>query len=97
MNQDQIDSVVRSLVKVAGGILTAHGLTATAAIVNSQNVIELLVGIVMAVAGFYASHTSNSVPPVGTVTVKTQDAKVETSTTTPAAPVTAPAPTVKTP
>ena len=58
MNQDQIDSLVRSLLKVVGGILAAHGLTATAGIVNSTNVTELISGIVVTLIGFYASHTN---------------------------------------
>jgi len=79
MNQDQIDSLVRSVVKIAGGILTAHGLTASATIVNSQNVIELITGIVMAVIGFYASHTTHSTDSVP-VTAPVTTVKPVTST-----------------
>jgi hypothetical protein len=60
--QDQIDSLVRTAAKVAGGILTAHGFTAAATTLNSTNVVEALTGVVMAMLAIWASHKSNASP-----------------------------------
>lgn len=45
-------SGVRSLVKVAGAALAAHGATKTAAIVNGEDVL----GVCLVLAGFIWSH-----------------------------------------
>jgi hypothetical protein len=60
--QDQIDSLVRTAAKVAGGILTAHGFTAAATTLNSTNVVEAITGAVMAILAIWASHKSNAAP-----------------------------------
>lgn len=60
MNQDQIDSLVRTVCKMAGGILAAHGLANAATVVNSTNVVEAITGVVVAVIGIAASHTTNA-------------------------------------
>ena len=65
MNQEQIDSVVRTILKIAGTALMAHGLANYAKIVNSPDVFGLIVLLV----GIYASHQNHSdvgrVPPPG--------------------------------
>jgi hypothetical protein len=90
MNQDQVDSLVRSLAKIAGGILTAHGLTDVATTVTSASVEELITGILMAVIGFYASHKSNATQPVNTTSVEVTPKVITEITTTPT-PVVIPA------
>ena len=52
MNQPQINSLVRSLLKVAGTVLTAHGLTSTATWINSEDVL----GMVVLLVGLWQSH-----------------------------------------
>jgi hypothetical protein len=52
MNQDQINSLIRSLLKIAGSVLVARGLTVYANIVNTEDVAGLLVGVV----GLWQSH-----------------------------------------
>jgi hypothetical protein len=66
MNTDQINSAVRSAFKIIGAILLAHGATKAAALVNSEDVI----GLVLTVAGLIASHnwhrnTSAATPTAG--------------------------------
>jgi len=56
MNLDQFNSLVRSLLKVAGAALAAHGLSAAASIVNSQDVI----GLALVLAGVVWSHFTHS-------------------------------------
>lgn len=70
MNQDQIDSIVRSVCKVAGGILIAHGATQAAAIINAPDVIEAIGGLVMVIIGICASHATHA-PNVPTSNVPT--------------------------
>ena len=62
MNLDQFNSLIRSLLKVAGAALAAHGLTAAASIVNSQDVI----GFVLVLAGMAWSHFTHSDTDTGT-------------------------------
>ena len=52
MTQDQVMSAVRSLVKIVGAALVAHGMTKSAAIVNGEDVI----GVVLVIAGLLWSH-----------------------------------------
>lgn len=59
MNQEQINSILRSLLKIIGSALAAHGLTGAANIVNGQDCI----GVVLAVAGLVWSHYSHTAPP----------------------------------
>jgi len=89
MNQDQIDSIVRKVLAIVGGILATHGATAASATVTSASVEELIVGLVMCGVTFYASHTSNATPPVNSVTTTPTAKGVETTTVAP--PVVAPA------
>lgn len=62
MTQDQIDSLTRSVCKLAGGILVAHGATSMAVAVNAPDTIEAVSGIVMAVVSLWASHTTHALP-----------------------------------
>jgi len=59
MNNDQIKSLVLSAVKVAGGILIAHGATKYAAIINSED----FAGVAIAIIGLVASHFQHADPP----------------------------------
>jgi hypothetical protein len=62
MNQDQFFSLVRSLLKVIGAALAAHGLAQTAGIVNSED----FIGLVLVVAGFawsHLTHATTDAPP----------------------------------
>jgi hypothetical protein len=52
MNTDQINSLIRSALKVVGAALMAHGLTNTATIINSPDVL----GLLLTLAGLLASH-----------------------------------------
>ena len=62
INQDQIDSLVRTAAKIAGGILAAHGLTGAATALNSSSVEEAIGGLLLAVLGAWGSHKSNASP-----------------------------------
>lgn len=55
MNQDQINSMVRSVLKVAGAILVAHGATQAAAIVNCED----MIGLVITLVGLVQSHQAH--------------------------------------
>ena len=63
INQDQIDSLVRTAAKIAGGILTAHGLTGAATVLNASSVEEAIGGLILALLGAWSSHKSNATPP----------------------------------
>jgi hypothetical protein len=52
MNQDQIDSIVRTALKIIGALLLKHGLSDTAAIVNTPDVC----GAVALLIGLWLSH-----------------------------------------
>jgi hypothetical protein len=77
MNQDQIDSIIRSLAKIIGGILVAHGATQMATVINAPDVIEAIGGVVTAGLSMYASHTSNATPPATPTPVKPTGAPMQ--------------------
>ncbi len=56
MNQDQTDSIVRTVLKIAGAWLLQHGLTTQASLVNSPDVCGLIVLLI----GFWQSHQSHA-------------------------------------
>lgn len=56
MNQDQVNSLIRSFLKIAGAALTAHGLTTAASIINNQD----FIGAVLIVAGLIWSHFNHT-------------------------------------
>ena len=58
MNTDQFNSLIRSIIKIIGAALVAHGLTNAGSIVNSPDVI----GVIMTIAGLVWSHYSLSTP-----------------------------------
>jgi hypothetical protein len=62
MNQDQIDSLVRTFAKIIGGILIAHGAQQMATAINAPDVIEAVGGLITAGISMYASHKSNAAP-----------------------------------
>ena len=56
MNQDQIHSLVRSILKIAGAIALAHGSTKAATIINSEDAIGLIVLLI----GLWQSHQTHA-------------------------------------
>jgi len=61
INQDQLDSLVRTAAKMAGAILTAHGLNSMATAINSSDTISVATGAVLALLAMWSSHKSNSI------------------------------------
>ena len=65
MNADQVNSIVRSLLKIIGGALIAHG--ANADIVNSvatsADLIQIISGAVIAGGAALWSHFSHAAAP----------------------------------
>ncbi len=59
INSDQLNSLIRTALKVLGSVLLTHGLTSAANIINSPDVI----GAVLLIAGIIASHLNHSSPP----------------------------------
>lgn len=84
MNQDQVDSIVRKVLAVAGGLVAAHGFPAAGTALNTPDVLQLVAGVVMLVVPFISSHMSNATPPIDSVTVKPTDKTVTTTTVAPA-------------
>jgi hypothetical protein len=58
MNLDQINSLVRSVLKIAGAILVAHGACKVAAIVNTEDV----AGVAVSLVGLWLSHQLHGSP-----------------------------------
>ena len=58
MNQSQLNSAIRSGLKILGGILTAHGATSAAGLVNTED----LIGLALIVGGAIWSHFHHSDP-----------------------------------
>ena len=52
MTKDQVMSAARSVVKIVGAALVAHGMTKSATIVNGEDVI----GVVLVIAGLFWSY-----------------------------------------
>jgi hypothetical protein len=63
MNPNQIQSLVRSVLKLVGAILVTHGATAYAAILNTEDV----AGLVVTLVGLYMSHEQHAPKPVDAV------------------------------
>ena len=59
-NQDQIDSLVRALVKWGGGVLSAHGFVALSTAVSTPAVAQAVGGIIAALLAQWASHKTHS-------------------------------------
>jgi hypothetical protein len=61
MNQDQIDSAVRTILKIVGTYLATKGLTEQAALINGSDV----AGLVTLLIGLWLSHQQHQVvtPP----------------------------------
>ena len=57
MNSDQLNSLVRSVLKIAGAVLMAHGATKYAAIVNTED----MAGVVVTIIGMWLSHQTHGV------------------------------------
>jgi hypothetical protein len=70
MNQDQLDSLVRTALKMIGGILIAHGAQQAATAINTPDAVEFVAGLVAAGISVYASHKSNA--PASNPTPPTQ-------------------------
>jgi len=52
MNEDQIDSLIRTVLKIAGTALMTHGLTGYANLVNSAD----MFGAIVLLVGLWQSH-----------------------------------------
>lgn len=61
MNQNQLNSLVRTILKIAGTALAAHGLTVSANLVNSEDVF----GLVVLLVGLLQSHQTHGAPASG--------------------------------
>jgi hypothetical protein len=59
MNSDQLNSLIRTALKVIGGILLSHDLTNAAGVVNSPD----FIGGVFLIVGVLWSHFSHATPP----------------------------------
>jgi hypothetical protein len=59
MNSDQLNSLIRTVLKIIGGIFLQHGLADYANLVNSADVI----GLVTLLAGIYLSHRAHATAP----------------------------------
>jgi len=68
MNQDQFLSAVRTVLKIAGSALATHGATKAASIVNSEDVIGLVL-LIAAAAWSHFAHKSDppTAPPMPSV------------------------------
>jgi hypothetical protein len=55
MNQDQLTSIIRSILKIVGAILVARGLNVAANLVNTED----CVGLAVTLAGLALSHYSH--------------------------------------
>ena len=55
MNQDQINSIVRTALKIAGAILVKHGLSDYATIINTPDV----AGLIVLLVGLWLSHQNH--------------------------------------
>ena len=59
MNTDQINSLIRTVLKVLGTALATHGLTNAAGILNSED----FIGLVLLIVGVISSHSWHSAAP----------------------------------
>jgi len=59
MNTDQINSLIRTVLKVLGTALATHGLTNAAGILNSED----FIGLVLLIVGVISSHSWHSSAP----------------------------------
>lgn len=56
MNNEQLSSLVRTILKVVGTVMLTHGATKAAALINSEDVI----GVCVTVVGLVMSHIEHS-------------------------------------
>jgi hypothetical protein len=63
MNQDQINSLTRTGLKIIGGILAAHGGQQMATLINTPDVVQFVSGLVVTGIAIYASHTTHAPTP----------------------------------
>ena len=59
MNTDQISSIVRTVLKIVSGLLLAHGLGDTATLINTPDV----VGLIILIVSLLWSHFHHASPP----------------------------------
>jgi hypothetical protein len=74
----QQQSLIRSLLKIIGGALAAHGLTRAAAVINAGDSIELIFGVASAIYGYWLSHQKAQQIPVVAVPTGVADASGNT-------------------
>lgn len=58
MSISQLNSLIRSTLKIVGAALTAHGMTQAGSLINAEDVI----GVVLTVAGLVWSHYHHDDP-----------------------------------
>ena len=63
MNLDQLNSLIRTVLKVIGSALMTHGLTNYATFINSPDVI----GLVLLVGGMIWSHYTHASSPTSSM------------------------------
>jgi len=77
MNDDQINSLIRSILKLGSGYLTVHGASQLAVAINTPAVATSLTGILLAFIAMYGSHRNNATP-LPAVTVSTTNSVLKT-------------------
>ena len=65
MNQNQVNSAIRSSFKIIGTLLAAHGAMKAASFFNAEDII----GAVLALVGLWASFNTHSCPPASSGTL----------------------------
>lgn len=93
MNSSQFQTLARSILKIVGSALAAHGATKAAGWLNGEDV----TGTLLTIAGLAWSHFASSTPaiqqkaadslPVGTVLPATTDEQPKAQVVTPIAPI----------
>lgn len=83
MNQlsPQTQALIRSILKIIGGALAAHGATRAAAAINASDSIELVFGLCSAIAGYLLSKQKAAQIPVVAVPTGTISAAGNTEYT----------------
>jgi len=81
MNDDQLNSLVRTLMKMIGAVLAAHGAAQLSTALNTPAAIETIGGVISAAIAIWGSHRNNATQTDG-------GSNAQVSTIKPAAPAT---------
>src|SRR5580698_4468939 len=82
MNQDQINALIRSVLKIAGAVLAAHGLARDAAWLNTEDV----AGVIVALVALWQSHQTHTAPSPCAGSTCAPHVAVDAPSTAPSAP-----------